>query len=430
MRLSEVLSALGLKVAPATWVQHWDAIAPSLRVGGAAKLMNAQVIVELSERLRMPSECKAALEEHLRLFDERPALDLLLQFCHRLLFVEHADQNLGKWPELDDKVVPHGNMLYVYLFLTGRENMLRRHGKLGVSPAITDDTLSDVFVWMQDYHDKTGFWGTSVLGWIGGYMVQDRLFKLGRLQFDFNKFNPPFRGYRNVRTGDVIVLAREGRKYRCDGQFEGTDWRLEANGPWLSGLETVDGELRGHLAHPDGYVLQAKRNLKLSEWEAVFDQGEPSIGVHIPGGEPLTPEGFQASIQQAIEFFPKHFPAYPFKAMWCHSWMMDGQLKQHLPPDSNLVKFLDEFYLLPYPNTSGWQHIERIFGRKTIDLATVEAKTSLQRAVLDHMRQGGAWHCAAGVIFPQSYVPGENAYRQPEWFEKYVNAQTRSRAGD
>ncbi|MFA9477919.1 acyltransferase domain-containing protein [Phycisphaerales bacterium AB-hyl4] len=415
MKLHELAETLGLSVLPTSWVVHWDEFIAGYDPAGRSLRMSAGVVDELGEHLAMPPRVRDALHAHLRLFDEQPGMNALFQFCCHLLYDKQVHQGVGNWPIFKDSHLPGGNMLYAYVFLAGRRYALQQHGRLGIPARVTDDTLSDIFTWMEDYHSKHGHWGLAMVGWVANYVLRTKLLQLGRLQFVQDTFKPPFRGYRHRSSNAVVMLAREGRKYRADGQFEGENQRLDPNGPWTSTLEVTDTTIRGHVVHPDGCVRREPSTLPADAWEMVFDQGSPAVSVHIPACGPLTFDACRASIEQALAFFPRHFPERPFDVIYCYSWMMDAQLKAYLSADANLVRFLNEFYLFPYPNTSGWQTIERTFGRANIDLARVEARTSLQRAVLDHIRKGGAWRCSGGVIFPSAYVPGNQPYRADAW---------------
>ena len=101
-----------------------------------------------------------------------------------------------------------------------------------------------------------------------------------------------------------------------------------------------------------------------------------------------------------MNYAPNH-PAHAFKAFYCDSWLLDHQLADYLPSGSNIVRFLTDWYLLPVPDASDAQTMERVFGCSTADPLAETATSSLQRAVLTHIRQGGSWRNAAGVIFPE-----------------------------
>jgi len=79
--------------------------------------------------------------------------------------------------------------------------------------------------------------------------------------------------------------------------------------------------------------------------------------------------------------------------------MMDRQLECWLPAESNLVRFVRRFHPLPpLPDATDEQMWERVFGERVANLATAPRDTVLQRAMLDHIADGGQWRMAAGYI--------------------------------
>ena len=410
MELHKLATSLGLRSLPIEWLEF----AGQEDTSGSESELTERAVESWCHDLSAPTSVVEALRSHLALMRDIPGLGSLFRACRRLLYVDGGIEAIRHWPLFDDQLLPGGNMFYVYLFLAGRDALRRRHGARGIAPEISDTTLSDVFVWMQDYHTKHGQWGLSALGWVGSYVLTDRLIQLGRLQYNFGTFTAPFCALEHVDGRQVVFLAEDGQHFRSDGQFEGANRQLDANGPWTSTLQIDADWIRGFVVHPDGHVLPEPRTFSARKWHVVLRQGDPALCVHIPATGPLAPDACRQSLLDAISFFPAHFPEKPFRALWCRSWLMDSQLKACLPV-SNVASFLNEFYLLPWANTSDRQTMERVFGSETVDLRCVEPTTSLQHAILDHIRQGGVWRCQAGVILPRAYPPGDSGYRNADW---------------
>jgi hypothetical protein len=124
------------------------------------------------------------------------------------------------------------------------------------------------------------------------------------------------------------------------------------------------------------------------------------------------------SFRRAMDFFPRHFPEYEIRAFTCNSWLMDHQFSKYLSPKSNIVRFLSEYYLFPFKAPSAEQDarfFHLAFGRplEELDLDTEPQKTSLQRAIVQHVKSGGQWHSGGGVIFPEEVSDwGAQPYRQ------------------
>jgi hypothetical protein len=54
-----------------------------------------------------------------------------------------------------------------------------------------------------------------------------------------------------------------------------------------------------------------------------------------------------ASFRKAMEFFPRHYPEFQYKAFCCHSWILDTWLQSALPPTANMPRLQREVYLYP-----------------------------------------------------------------------------------
>lgn len=141
--------------------------------------------------------------------------------------------------------------------------------------------------------------------------------------------------------------------------------------------------------------------------------GTCSIGVHIPGNAPLEPRMCDASFASARRFVAGHFPDRP-AAFICHSWLLDPQLAEYLPAESNLVRFQRRFTL--GPNTfelSDNEILRFVFGRRNQHrevaedvLGELPQDTTLQRAYVTHLRSGRHWYARTGWAPLDTHDPG------------------------
>ncbi len=126
--------------------------------------------------------------------------------------------------------------------------------------------------------------------------------------------------------------------------------------------------------------------------------GEPYLGLHIPDFRgPLSPDACARSLALARDFFPRHFPDERHEAAGCHSWLLDPQLRRYLPGDSNIVRFQDLFettYVDTVP--SDGSPVRFVFGNPDLPVETLPRRTSVERAVGDHLRAGEHWHVGHG----------------------------------
>ena len=126
---------------------------------------------------------------------------------------------------------------------------------------------------------------------------------------------------------------------------------------------------------------------------------DTALGVHIPEIGPMTPQACDASIAWAHEFFPKHFAEEDPRVATCSSWLLDPQLADYLPADSNIVRFQRRFTLRPDKTVADNGSICRfVFHDPNPDLDAVPQETTLQRAIVQHIKDGGTWQSANGYF--------------------------------
>lgn len=129
-------------------------------------------------------------------------------------------------------------------------------------------------------------------------------------------------------------------------------------------------------------------------------RGDTAIDLHIPEDGPLSPAAVTASLDEARAFFPRHFPDEPYTAFACGSWLLDPQLLEYLPEDSNIVRFQRRFELEPYEEPEGLdadvEVLRFAFRSLTTPLDRLPRGTVLQRAVIDHLQAGRHWQWRRG----------------------------------
>ena len=121
------------------------------------------------------------------------------------------------------------------------------------------------------------------------------------------------------------------------------------------------------------------------------------LGLHIPETGPMTPAACDASIAWAHEFFPTHFPDEKPVVGTCNSWLLDPQLAEYLPADSNIMQFQRRFTLRPEKSVADNGNILRfVFHDTAPDLDALPQATTLQRAIVSHIKAGREWNSCAG----------------------------------
>jgi hypothetical protein len=134
------------------------------------------------------------------------------------------------------------------------------------------------------------------------------------------------------------------------------------------------------------------------------------IDTHIPESGPLTPGSVEDSFTLAREVFGTHFADLPAEELHCRSWLLDPQLAEVLPADSNMVHFQRRWELYGDADLGDDDAVFFVFRRRdttTNSRAELPRETTLQRAILDRIERGGHWYVRRGRI------PLEDTQRSP-----------------
>jgi hypothetical protein len=189
------------------------------------------------------------------------------------------------------------------------------------------------------------------------------------------------RGYhRDHGIPDAVswaTLADLGRNLAVDRRMHGGGWPVMQS--WLT-------------LHARGGVYELGR--------LQHQRGGTAVDLHIPESGPLTPEAVDASLDAARAFFPRHFPDEPYTAFACGSWLLDPQLREYLPEDSNIIRFQRRFELEPYQEPEGVdcdvEVLRFTFRTLTTPLDQLPRGTVLERAIVDHLKAGRHWYWRRG----------------------------------
>ena len=128
-----------------------------------------------------------------------------------------------------------------------------------------------------------------------------------------------------------------------------------------------------------------------------FNYGENLIYIHIPQGERLVYADCINSIKEAIAFFDEHFSNYNFKYFFCESWLLYCDNWLFMESSSNILQFSTLFDVV-YSVDDDRQAIERIFGKRRIIKSAYPQQTSLQKNVVNFMKNGGRLGVGIGII--------------------------------
>jgi GNAT domain-containint protein/N-acyltransferase family protein len=128
-----------------------------------------------------------------------------------------------------------------------------------------------------------------------------------------------------------------------------------------------------------------------------FERHDRGVGIHIAEAGPFPPDACDESIARAHEFLPRYFPdEHPTRAT-CTSWLLDPQLADYLPPASNIIRFQRRFTLRADKSADdNASVIKFVFRAIDPDLDALPQDTTLQRAIVEHIKSGRSWQTCSG----------------------------------
>jgi hypothetical protein len=241
------------------------------------------------------------------------------------------------WPVMPATLGVQGRCFWVFVFMNAVNDVRAWHRVHGVPDTISWDTLADLGRHMRLYRRRNGCVGLDTHWWIALHF-RGALYALGRLQFN------PYR----LRVGPAGPLF----------------WYDESSADFPG----------------DG-----------------FRPGDRVLGVHIPEAGPLHPPAVDASLHMASEFFAEHLPEHASKLATCTSWLLDDQLLEYLPPDSNIVQFQRRFELVPGARDSDDSAFQFVFSRPP-GAPDIQPRTALERALVQHVAAGRHWRLRTGWL--------------------------------
>ena len=275
--------------------------------------------------------------------------------------------------------------------------------RLNRARGIPEDVIADTLLQIGCYdsgfcrvHGRAGIFPRQ-LARLHASLPPRRFFRIGRLEFIQIDFAREFVVYRNRRDGRAVALCTAGVPFLPDGRLCATDRPPPPNALKTSLSEDI-GRVAGNRIDEDARVDAAQTVLVGDEWECALRPGDHVLALHIPEGGGLTPERVDDAMRRALPFFDRHFPGNDLKGIYCHSWILSPQLRECLPPKSNILAFQRKVHLLPAtPNAGCDRGLWFLFrSYPPYDLATLPRDTSMQRAVAEWLDRGNAF-CAGSM---------------------------------
>lgn len=335
-----------------------------------------------------------------------PAVYAAVCAVHHCVY-ETQDDYTAATQQADAMIGAQADLLHALLVLDCIRLVRERQAQRGVPSDISRAVNQrHAIAWLRGAIEQHG--DVGIADWIPGWfrtVGSGELYRLGRLEFVLRAWDYPFRVYTNMATREAIVLAEAGQQFADDGFTAGEL-------TWTTTLSESADAVIGSPISPRGYALRQQVRLPAADWRLALKHGDPVLDLHVPAEGALTVDALRDAMRQAEAFFDQYYPQRPFAAYMCDSWLFSPQLEAMLPPDSNILRWQREGYLLPGEEDSQ-SFLTFTFGSKTIDPATAPQDTRLRRAVVAHLARNGRLCCGAWLLLRSDLDRfGAEPYRQ------------------
>ncbi len=246
---------------------------------------------------------------------------------------------------------------------------------------------------------NNGAYGYHLLHWYQ-LDIDAKLFKIGSLSIElFATFPKGAIVFKNKR-GDQIALADDIVLHKS-GCILGSKYFEDEKDSWNAKITENDTHWAGHPYVPKGNVLKKEVLLSKSEWKKVLSPGDPVISIHIPSKCDFSPDALDNTFEKIKKFTKIYFPDFKYKAIYCHSWLLDPQLEELLNPGSNIVSFGKRFtrFTRKSNGTDVYYFVfMKPFGET--DISDYIPKSSLEKSLAKHFSKGKAIYEPFGYFFP------------------------------
>jgi hypothetical protein len=331
---AQVQLRLGLGSDQESWVRHLEELGPPPR---QVSLPAGEDLEAVLRRVAIVAEDAPQVAASAPTPEERPELWWLLERAqHQQVLAIGDPEATFECPLLPADLGPEGACFWIHVFISALGEIDAFHRKHGIPEDVAAATLRDLGSHVAINRRMHGITGLDVPGW-ESLPYRGILYALGRLQFNM---------------------------YR---------------------LRTKRGPL---FWEEDPALLE----------EVGFRVGDPVLGAHIPETGPMTPEGCRESLSWAGRFFDQYFPEADRRLIICSSWLLDEQLAELLPESSNIVQFQRLFHLVPGGREGDGDVFKFVFRQVDPDVDQLPQRTTLERAVVRHLREGRHFQLRTGWI--------------------------------
>ncbi len=163
--------------------------------------------------------------------------------------------------------------------------------------------------------------------------------------------------------------------------------------PWFDGFFNLTRFGLGRLQFE---IVDFKKNY--SKNGKLLTPESKVINIHIPRTEtPLDPKSCDESFDMAKAFFKDKIGDEC--AFVCHSWLLYPENKNILPKHTNIYKFMERFDIIDSGISKDDEDLWRLFDTEEKNYDKLPVDTSVRRAFVKHLQNGGKTGWGYGVFF-------------------------------
>ncbi len=358
--------------------------------------------IEESSRIAgFEGEELTAVEDARRRVISNPFLMSFLLTLRYALYDAPIPPSFADFPSLE--LMDGGYGYNLLLVLNEAERINTRLSERSIPRDIIRDTLTDIAVWARFFRRTRGLLGFNkrILEWFQ-FHLSGKLFKLGRLQFVPYPFPNDIKVFRKG-DGTLVAFAGPGQSFNAEGYSFLPGTRDEKA---FSSTYVDDGlTITANPILPEGRVLRDTETVYKAGLTLELEKGTPMLDYHIQEGAPLDIEKCRESMARALEFFPEFFPEEKFAGFMGRSWLLDPRFKRILKPDSNIVKFMNLFFLYPFEGEFD-EGLWRIFGDSGLsrNLSVFSEETGMQKSAASYLRNGNMFGEGGAFILVRDFL--------------------------
>ncbi|MFI3325081.1 MAG: acyltransferase domain-containing protein [Clostridia bacterium] len=129
--------------------------------------------------------------------------------------------------------------------------------------------------------------------------------------------------------------------------------------------------------------------------DVTVNKGDTVYSVHIPSCGALSKELREISYKKAFDFFKDELCDKPLVCI-CDSWLLYPQNREIFPKNSNLLDFLSDWDIIESNEDPNFGNAWRVFN-KDYQKGQMNAETSLQKAIVNYIENGGTMGSGFGI---------------------------------